>query len=281
MARVDSPGPGASPVAVGGVGGSGTRVVAAMLAALGYHIGDDLNEANDNLWFTLLFKYREVLDLPPADFAARWRCFEGAMHGRACVPDPALAAALLAGERQGQHPVPWLGERLASLAAVAPRPAGAWGWKEPNTHMVLDRLFDLRPDLRYVHVMRNGMDMAASANQNQLRLWGPRMLGARFDDGPRGSLAFWHWAHQRILDLAVAFPGRILVFNYDAMCEAPADTLPRLLEFLAVPADARTLARLGALVSAPASRGRFRALPPSTFDHEDVGFVRSLGYPVA
>ncbi len=44
------------PVVIGGVGGSGTRVVAAILSTLGFHLGNDLNESMDNLWTTLLFK---------------------------------------------------------------------------------------------------------------------------------------------------------------------------------------------------------------------------------
>ena len=45
-----------SPVIIGGVGGSGTRVVAEILDNLGFYIGNDLNPAKDNLWFLLLFK---------------------------------------------------------------------------------------------------------------------------------------------------------------------------------------------------------------------------------
>ena len=41
---------------IGGVGGSGTRVVAQMMSEAGVYIGDLLNEPNDNLWFTLLFR---------------------------------------------------------------------------------------------------------------------------------------------------------------------------------------------------------------------------------
>jgi len=41
---------------VGGVGGSGTRVVAQLLLDLGFYLGADLNEANDNLWFSLILK---------------------------------------------------------------------------------------------------------------------------------------------------------------------------------------------------------------------------------
>ena len=45
-----------NPVVIGGVGGSGTRVVAEIIKRLGFYIGDDLDSANDNLWFLLLFK---------------------------------------------------------------------------------------------------------------------------------------------------------------------------------------------------------------------------------
>jgi hypothetical protein len=37
------------PVAIGAIGGSGTRVGAGLLTILGYYIGDDLNEEFDNL----------------------------------------------------------------------------------------------------------------------------------------------------------------------------------------------------------------------------------------
>jgi hypothetical protein len=43
-------------VAIGGVGGSGTRIVAQLIKDAGFYLGSDLNSANDNLWFTLLFK---------------------------------------------------------------------------------------------------------------------------------------------------------------------------------------------------------------------------------
>jgi hypothetical protein len=41
-------------------------------------------------------------------------------------------------------------------------PISMWGWKEPNTHVVLDRLWAELPRLKYVHVRRHGLDMAFS-----------------------------------------------------------------------------------------------------------------------
>ena len=56
------------PVVIGGVGGSGTRLIAQCLNELGFFLGPDLNEANDNLWFTLLFKRTRILTSSEEEF---------------------------------------------------------------------------------------------------------------------------------------------------------------------------------------------------------------------
>ena len=43
-------------IAIGALGGSGTRAVAQVFLEAGIYMGDDLNRANDNLIFTRLFK---------------------------------------------------------------------------------------------------------------------------------------------------------------------------------------------------------------------------------
>jgi len=70
---------GVQPVVVGGVGGSGTRVIARMLVNLGYYIGDDLNDALDNLWFVLLFNYLDILDVAFDEFGGLLDLFVKAM----------------------------------------------------------------------------------------------------------------------------------------------------------------------------------------------------------
>lgn len=268
-------------VAVGGVGGSGTRVIAHVLDALGVYLGEDRNEALDNLWFTLLFKHREILDFPPERFAHHHALFVAAMRGVALPlqdADP-LRERLLGFERAGLHDRDWLRARWDSLRA--PR-AGAgralWGWKEPNTHMLLEPLLAQQPGLRYVHVMRNGLDMAFSGNQNQLRLWGPRALGARYGNGPRASLAFWRWAHERVFALAARLPGRVLVLDFDRLCRVPVEELARLGRFLDLPMDRMRCAELASLIRTPSTVGRYRAADPALLDDEDVRYVAGLGF---
>ena len=67
------------PLVIGGLGGSGTRVVADILLAQGWYLGQDLNRAKDNLLFTLLFKrpyWRKQLSNGVAPFQHHMELFE-------------------------------------------------------------------------------------------------------------------------------------------------------------------------------------------------------------
>lgn len=274
-----------APVAIGGVGGSGTRLIAQLLAAAGFRIGGDRNAADDNLWFTLLFKWRGVLALPDADFGRLCRLFAAVMTGVREIDAAAITMARdLAANARAQHSRPWLQARLASLleALAAPAPAaGRWGWKEPNTHVVLDRLLPHFPGLRYIHVMRNGLDMAWSRNQNQLALWGEAFLGRAVTVTPRDSLAYWCAVHRRVATLGEALGPRFLLLDYDAFCRAPEAGVRRLLAFLGVPPEAGRVAALARAVRPPASIGRHALHPDAGFDAADVACVRDFGFAVA
>jgi hypothetical protein len=280
----------APPIAVGGIGGSGTRLIAGLLRELGFDIGPDLNESLDNLTFTLLFKWRGVGDLDDARFADLWRIFEDAMTASgnarrlATADDWRARVRPLAAEDRPQHPRDWLVGRACALERLLTaddrQPPATWAWKEPNTHLVIDRLLGLRGDLRYLHVMRNGLDMAFSGNQNQLRLWGESFLGRPVADTPADSLAYWVAAHRRIERIAADHPGRVKLLNYDALCQDPAAHLPDLLAFAGVDPDRATLDRLTPLIAPPESIGRHRAQDTSGFDPDDVAYVRQLGFDV-
>ncbi|BCW93430.1 MAG: hypothetical protein KatS3mg007_1324 [Thermoanaerobaculum sp.] len=58
----------------------------------------------------------------------------------------------------------------------------AWGWKEPRSIYLLPFWNELMPSLRFIHVIRDGRDMAFSANQNQLRKHGKCILGESLDN---------------------------------------------------------------------------------------------------
>ncbi len=272
------------PVAIGGIGGSGTRLIAEILLSLGYYMGSDLNQENDNLWFTLLFKRRDVLSATRRELAFCLETFLCRMQGMTdFTPDERQALERLAAVDRGEHPPDWLAMRVATL--LTPNPAGRalnkWGWKEPNTHVVLDRLAASLPTLRYVHVLRNGLDMAFNSNQNQLAFWGSAFLGLpAVPIDPRHSLKYWCRVHRRVLEIADDMPGRFLFLDYDALCQRPAEGIGRLTRFLGESLDPTTLDNLLALVKPTGSIGRFRAHGVTAFDKQDLAFVASLGFPV-
>lgn len=267
------------PVAIGGVGGSGTRLVAELLRAAGVHMGDDLNAASDTLWFTLLFKREEITRCTSAEMDMLTDTLAAGLRRGAPLSDDSVRCLhSLSTEDRPQHTAEWLRARATSLIRAAGEPSvpGRWGWKEPNTHVVIERLWQRVPALRYIHVVRHGVDMAYSSNQNQLQLWGEQVLGADGPLNPRRSLAYWCRVHQRMQDLQERNGHRMLWLDYDGLCRDPAAALDSLFAFLDFSSEQRAIA---------IDRTAIRPQPPrhllhdkAGLDEADLAYVGSLGY---
>ncbi len=270
------------PVAIGGVGGSGTRIGATLLRALGYYIGDDVNEMLDNLWFTLMFKRRAVLLESADEFARLASLFFARMSGSGLPADASSVVAPLTRDRL-QHDAAWLTERAHSfMRHDTPRDSGgAWGWKEPNTHVVIDRLMQFDGELRYIHFVRHPLDMAYSDNKYQLENWGPIMLSREVRLDARDALAYWCAAHRRILGIMARWPDRSLMVDFDAVCDEPQRVTGGIAAFLGAHDASAACDAVARLVQRPPSSGRFREAGGTAFNPEDVRYVASLGYDVA
>lgn len=268
------------PIAVGGVGGSGTRLVSQLLRDIGVFMGDDLNEAGDNLWFTLLFKHTSILEVSAERFDLLLESFLSGMTGSTPFTEESITVIdSLARQDRAQHPSNWLLERKKTLlAATASRKMPLrWGWKEPNTHIVIERLWERLPDLKYVHVVRHGLDMAYSRNQNQLHLWGKSVLGRDHEIVPADSLAYWCRVQQRMETLQQQSQNRQRMhwLDYDRLCETPGPVLESLAQFLLL--DMGEI-MLSAAISKPPKR--HHPWKTEGFSATDIEYVRSLGYKV-
>ncbi len=166
------------PIVISGVGGSGTRVVAEMLLDLGYFMGHDLDRARDNLSFSLLFMRPEWLfhhaRWNPAETGEGLEIFTKAMTRR-YLPTPhelRFLAGILC-EKRGVTRRRWRLKRLAKLLSgrhFDPAVHSGWGWKEPISHLYIESLAKRFAGLKWIHVIRHGLDMAYSENQRQLKL---------------------------------------------------------------------------------------------------------------
>lgn len=268
-------------IAIGGIGGSGTRVLAAIVRDLGYCFGPELNGPLDNLWFTRLLANRMAPWCDDETLAKRYDAFRSAMtvYARGTKVASAMVYKQLASEGLGGPLCAGAYDDFRS-EALAPDSNIRWAWKEPKTHMCIDRILNLDPGLYYFHVVRNGLDMAYSKNQTQLRIWGQEVLGDKFEQSPRGSLRFWCWAHRRILALTESMPSRCMLVNFDELCRAPDHEIGKVLDRLNIAATRTLLDDLSKRVVPPASVGRHKGNPSTDFDIEDIDFVGRLGFPV-
>src|SRR5581483_10191206 len=168
-----------------------------------------------------------------------------------------------------------LGERLRG------RPAhrAPWGWKEPRSIYLLQLLADELPGLRFLHVVRDGRDMAYSENQVQLRKHGRAVLGDA-EGGPSRSIALWSAVNLRAADLGERVLGnRYLRVRFEDLCAEPAATTAAVLDFFSLAGDAAAIARDE--VAAPQTLGRWRTRPPeevAELEREAAEALRRFGY---
>ena len=273
-----------TPVVIGGIGGSGTRLIADCLTDLGFFMGYDLNQAFDNLWFALLFTRAETLKLSNRDFGKLVDILIMGIKGRNDFTEEQVSEITkLALLNRDRHSRIWLDRRAASLLSKKPNLAAEvrWGWKAPNSHVFLDRLDRHIQGLKYIHVTRNGLDMAHSKNQSQLRLWGQSFIGEEATGSPYYSLKFWCISHKRVIKTGTTMGKRFLLFNYDRFCSHPQEGIETLATFLNLDIPDNTRRKLLKKIHPPDSIGRFRQYGTKIFDEGDIAYVRELGFDTA
>lgn len=287
------------PVAIGGVGGSGTRVIAEILIQLGFYLGKDMNPARDNLWFTLLFKrpdwFFKKVTRKESHIMKGLSIFEKAMtaHGKPhseelsfimrAVVEMMFKGHDYSGSGRGLWPIRRAVTMFHSKKINRLKYLG-WGWKEPNTHIYLEYLNNHFHRLKYIHLMRHGIDMAYSRNQSQLYNWG-RMFGIAVNDSsiplPRLSLQYWNEANRKAITLGRKhLKERFLVINFDKLCTDPRHEIELLIHFLGLDTRCVNMDELERLPRLPESAGRYRKYDLSIFGKEEIEAVRELGFIV-
>jgi sulfotransferase family protein len=248
-----------TPLVIGATGGSGTRVIARIATLAGYNLGAKLNSAGDALEFY--------------SFHDRWI-------------NPFVSA-----QRRREKVTPWQSVQMkedfhAALARHIPqveRRATRWGWKAPRSIYLLPFLHAQFGQLKFIHVLRDGRDMALSRNQNQIRKHGPAVLSwaeRLFGSVPERSVLMW----ERVNSHAADYGASILRENYlrvrfEDLCAKPLETTARILGFLESTIDPEPIAR--AEITPPGSLGRWQTCPPqivSKLEAAAASSLRRFGY---
>ena len=256
-----------APLVIGATGGSGTRVVARIAKHAGYCFGTNLNGAEDALDF-LPFHDRWVNVLLGARRRHRTLSREDAHRMT----------------REFQEVL----TRYRSTITGSNAPLQFWGWKAPRSIYLMAFLHEQFPALKYIHVLRDGRDMAFSRNQNQLRKHGHQLLSWRerwFEGAPVRSLLLWDRVNRHAADYGeTRLRQGYLAVRFEDLCRAPGETTRRILRFLESSLDAEAIARQE--IAPPNSLGRWREAPPEVrarFERVAGATLRRFGYeePVA
>lgn len=272
------------PIAIGAIGGSGTRVVAGILQEMNVYIGHHLSRELDNLIFTYFFKFNEIRYKSQQEIFTLIELFCLSNIGPKTKLNEEENGIFLRIYEEKYHKMPdllsieSLFRQIKEYYTIDKPIPERWGWKEPNTHIILPELIEYFPEIKYVHVVRHGLDMAYSNNQNQSRLWGETFLGRPFEPSPSYSLSYWCAVHQRIKSLQQKFPDNILTVSFDKLCTDPVIEISNLLDFCQIDYNKSVLINLAQNVISPVSRGRFREFGISHFNPEDIQFVQEMGF---
>ena len=180
-------------VFIGGVGGSGTRVVAEIVNKLGIFVGSNLNGALDNL------------DWPGSRVAPLIR--DKSRRYEEKFPEMSNAFTSFANKMSSDS----ANERCTGLA---------WGTKVPGSFYYLRYLSEIFENMRYIHIVRHGLDMAYSQNHNQFSNWGGYFdILSENDATPKYLLKYWAHANIHALENCRRWlPNQHLIIKFEDLC---------------------------------------------------------------
>jgi Sulfotransferase family len=235
----------AAPIIIGGAGHSGTRIFAQSLVANGVFMG-----------IARVTRHPDSYDLKIINLLSKW-----------VVP---YRSGALSNSARAQMQR----EFRRRLRICLPLRRGLWGFKNPRTVLLLEFFVELFPQMKFLHVVRDGRDMSfgnvfangsdphpalflskaeekLSLSERMILYWGRSNFAAR-DFG------------QRVLK------DRYMMVRFEDLCDEPQRLLPEVLTFAGCGLE--KLEQTHALVHKPKSIGRWR-----TFDPVEVERTVSLG----
>jgi hypothetical protein len=227
------------PLVIGAVGGSGTRVFSRIARKAGVFMGDHVDGQEDSRPLSRLY----------GEFATEYLEANGGLdHDRSEVLAKRLAECLR--------------EHLQGLAD----PDCAWGAKNPRSMLMLPFWHRCFPEMRFLHVIRDGRDMAYSDNTNQIRRHGEALLGCDVHrPEPEQAMLWWSRVNTAAADYGEAnLRERYLRVRLEDLCAHPKRTIRSLFGFL----DAeRALKPAIREVEPPSTLGRWRQQPDAEVAH--------------
>jgi hypothetical protein len=160
---------------------------------------------------------------------------------------------------------------------------GLWGFKGPRSMYVLPYLHRLFPGMTFLHLIRDGRDMAISRNHGQVRKHYAAVFGeAPGDESNVAAAQLWSKANLEANAWCRAnLPDRHMIVRYEQLCNEPTETIAQILNLLRWPFTQDRLSQLASPIRPSPGIGRWRStagadMAPITAACSDG--LRAFGY---
>ena len=237
---------------------SGSRLLASLLKAGGIQMGADVNESMDSLPILKLVEYCVEAYYP--NFERLWRTEQSGLPTSERADLYRLIFDVFA----------------AHLGPDARTPDPAWGWKLCETTYILPLIHWLFPRARYIHLVRDGRDVAFSDHQgpidpfwrkvyfatDRIRVWRNHRLSRGAYLANSHVFNAQHWAESVTVGRAFGsmLHERYMEVRYEDLCENFAATADRILSFAEAPDPEAAIAQYEGKTRT-SSIGKYRSAP--------------------
>ncbi len=278
------------PIIIGGLGGSGTRVVTQILIECRVHMGMYLNVSLDNILFSYLFKRTELFKyLKQSKIRRRLRTFEKLSTGKIpSIFDLCRLAKIIITDHILKKSIKnyfrMILRRIKYKKTYKPveKPIVRWGWKEPMTYVYLDYLINRFKDFKYIFVVRNGLDMAFSNNLQHLNAWA-FLFDLKSPKSkeliPSSQLDYWIKTNEKMLEYTKNYKDIFYILNFDNLCINPREEITKLLDFLNLKVDNQLFGRLIEIPKIPSTMGRWKTRPDCFSESQKIQ-VKKYGFNI-
>jgi len=191
------------PVFIGGFPGSGTRVISRILKNSGIFMGSHLNDANDSIYF--------------ANFLDKWaRVF----LEKKLTKD-------LHSEMQKDF-LFYLEKHLQTI----PEKKVKWGSKNPRNILLLPFLHEQFPKMKFIHVLRDGRDLASSVKtRKRFQQYSIPLLGKKILT-KSDLVELWSIISRNGFEYGKKeLKKNYLIIKFEELCKDPKDVILKIFDF--------------------------------------------------
>ncbi len=198
-----------SPLVIGATQGSGTRMVAAICQKVGYFMGSRYSDSYDSQDFLPFYDtWIEVSLSNTIGTLPKEQTTQMLTDFQDCVKK----------HRENLSPT-----------------TGLWGWKNYRSIFLVPFFHALYPDMKFIHVVRDGRDIAFYAEQSQFLQYARLFFGEKWNTLPLPhiSILMWDATNVTIANYGEKKMGKnYLRIRFEDICEHPHAILKTLRHFL-------------------------------------------------